>query len=526
MIDLVKTLARYFSGDHGVSTNTMMSGGCIPWEERTGPQILDKKSLNQGTHYGTTQRAPGRVTNAESRKQSTKNQQLESRPPKQALYRSANEITQQYDDPNIQDRLRMPPPPPIRHLDPRHIAIGTHYNVETDAQSMATKRSRGIGSYDLSEDEFQKRKREHAAAFRLQPKPGFWYKSEHGLYYHLWMRGYEELVPISWAPDFKTYPTQLFDKDVEAASLIASIELPEHHSTRAARQFRAIHALRELAETGHKVRDQKLAKFKIARIQGTIKRQIEEYVDWALSDADLYPTRQTLPTHHVAQRAQNQSVAEAISDLASVMHASLGQHRGDFADDEPLAMSSGLPELKRESLSMSPALPSFPTEDLDPDCTIRDDSQGNFSPVIVGFLIVGTTVTIFTLNAQNADAEAGGDKTYGIHMLGRFNFNEPHHDVWNALAIAIAACHVRNALLAAARPFSCGPDARLTHGAVAGYVNKEQHEAEKKKRKREMLGDDSDEEIYDGKGKGKKPVRQNGRRKRRAIVAEDSDPDL
>lgn len=414
-------------------------------------------------------------------------------------------------------------PPSNRKFEYQSISGGRSFNGEVDARTMGSRGSKSFRLDGLSEAQYERIARDHARAFRIEPESGFWYRPEAGLLEHLHMRAYEPLLPLTWAPDFKTYPARLFNLDPDDTPLITSLYSP---------QFHAIRALRELVETGHQVRDQLQASLRPFKIQRTIQMQIEAYIDWALSDADFYPGSQTIPIHCILQRRPKQKTEDAIVALADAMCDLLAEHRRFFQTPSALRRSPTPHELKRETTSNSPAPPASPGMQVDSNPQIIDDPRGRLPPVMIGFLIVGPTATIFTLNARNADAATlAEDPTRGIHMLGRFNFTESRYDVWNALAIAIAACHLRTALQAMANPTAKKQENRLLYGTLAGYVGKEQHDAVRKRKREETDGEDKANDHgrkkrrATPKGKGKPGSTACGHKRRTAATAEDSDPD-
>jgi hypothetical protein len=385
------------------------------------------------------------------------------------------------------------PPPRTRLLNPslhRHSAFSPKAG-DIDAQSMASSSSHFSKYSGLPDAEQMRRAQRFADQVQVDPASGFWFKSEEGLLHHLGRRGLEPLLPAAWMVDFKTFPYELFNHDPEEFPLVTHMY---------EKQFRAIRALRDLIEVGHNVRDQVQARSKQIKIQHTVAKALSDYINWALADAGLYATSDTTPTHYILRRAPKQPVIEAVTKLATRMHGLLTTHRQFFPPD-----TAGLPSHSSE---------------LEPQ--VQDDSNGQMPPVIVGFLIYGPTASIFTLNARNADAAAAEkNPNRGVHLLGRFNFMDDAMDVWNALALAITACHLRMALLAAAKMDTDDEDkgkgARLIHGRVAGYISKGEFD-ESRKRKTVFL-DDSGSDGPDGANTGMV-------KKRRTMVVDVDDPDL
>jgi hypothetical protein len=383
------------------------------------------------------------------------------------------------------------PPPQTRLLNPslRRYPTSSTKADEVDAQSMATTNSHFSKYSGLPDAAQMRRAQRFADQVQVDPASGFWFKSEEGLLHHLGRRGLEPLLPAAWMVDFKTFPYDLFVTDPEEFPLVTNMY---------EKQFRAIRALRDLIEVGHNVRDQVQSRSKQAKIQQTIAKALSDYIQWALADAGLYTTSDTNPTHYVLRRAPKQPVIEAVTKLATRMHGLLTIHRQFFPPD-----TAGLP-----------------ANGLRSEPQVQDDSNGQMPPVIIGFLIYGPTVSIFTLNARNADAAAAqSNPNRGVHLLGRFNFMDDAMDVWNALALAITACHLRMALLAATNMDTDDQDqgARVIHGRVAGYISKDEFD-EGRKRKTIFL----DDSASDGTNRAEGGLAK----KRRTMIVDTDDPDL
>jgi hypothetical protein len=432
------------------------------------------------------------------------------------------------------DRERMPPPPlsrpprDVSPLSPEATAPPSTYNGSVMARTMPSTSGRlmtaGIEDHELAE-----RARRYQEAFKISADSGIWYQSEAGLYYHLGLRSFEPLLPASWMVDFKTFPVVLFERDLEADCLIRNVFGP---------QFHAIRSLRELIETGNRVRDLISARHKMARVQQSIQHSLQEYLQWALHDGDLYETSSNRPVHVIVRRRSKQSTIDAVAQLAAEMASVLQQHARCYIEEHDYV----------------PNPP--PIAGKEPEPEIHDDSPGNNPPVIIGFLIVRTTVSVFTLNALNAQvAEASDHEGRGIHMLGRFDFLEDGMDVWNALALAICCCHLRNGLLATAvaipelqeRMALNGDDKKIDHGRIAGYVSRAEYEAARKRKHEDEHEASSDIIDVGARSRGssayevecngathrelsgkprRNPMQQQGRGRKRVKKTPDSDPDL
>lgn len=216
--------------------------------------------------------------------------------------------------------------------------------------------------------------------------------------------------------DFKTLPLSLFANEHTDPPLIQV-----HHGT----TFRAVRALRSLIETGKLVRDKSLAGPNF-QAEKTIEKSVKNYFAWALSDSGFNLTDpQYIPTYTILTRKKGQPTTSAIELLNTRLRTLATRHR------ERLGIVSSIEP------SPHPSPPESATQ-------VYDDTLSPSPPTLVGILIVSALVVVFTLNSYNSQAEeADGLESTGLRFIAKFDFSEHAYDVWNAIAVAIVAGHIR-----------------------------------------------------------------------------------
>jgi hypothetical protein len=351
--------------------------------------------------------------------------------------------------------------------------------------------------------------RRHAAAVQLPHNSGIWALSEKQLFYHLALRGFEPLLAQSWMLDFKTLPLSLFaNKDTDSPLIKVD----------QGKDFHAVRALRELIETGKIVRDKSLTGA-IFSPERTIEKSVRAYFTWAFADSDFDTTHSTYtPIHAIATRKRGQPTTIAISILAQRLQMLSTRHR------ENQGVLSSIESTLNHNLDMSdPPLDTSPTQ-------VYDDSSPNEPPTLVGILIVSAIVVIFTLNSHNslrsgARTDNNLDSS-GVRFIAKFDFADPKYDVWNAIAVAITAVHVRETMQRNAFPKIVR--IKEEEGSIVGVVN------DAVGSKSSMMGKWKGAGIGKGKAKGKSKEKEKEKAKprmswfapRAATVIDEDDPDL
>ena len=265
--------------------------------------------------------------------------------------------------------------------------------------------------------------RRHAAAVVLPHDSGVWALSEKQLFYHLALRGFEPLIPENWMVDFKTLPLSLFANENTDPSLVEVLQGSE---------FRAKRALRDLIETGKNVRDKSMVGSPTP-VAKTVEKSVKDYFAWAFADGNFDTTHSNyIQNYAIMTKKRGQTTAAAIAALNVRLSKLAARHR------ERLGILSSIE---------SGAASSLPTDLKDSATQVFDDSAVTEPPALVGVLIVSTILVVFTLNSYNALGAHGTDEddidNSGLRFIAKFDFANPAYDVWNAIAVAITAVHIR-----------------------------------------------------------------------------------
>lgn len=289
----------------------------------------------------------------------------------------------------------------------------------------------------MDEDQIEAARR-HAAAIRIPEDSGIWSETEQDLFYHLAYRGFEPLLPQNWMIDFDTLPLSVFAHE-------ASTDLPLIHSNRD-NQFRAAHALRNLLEAGHDVRDRTHVSPGLRR-EKILERVVKRYLTWALADVGLRCRSDTefLPSHIILTHKKGRSTLETLQNMATKLHKLADRHR----------------QARRvyKSVEIDPSTTPLVRPHPDPE---YDDS----CPTIIGLVLVSSVVVVVTLNplgeqdlgypateAPNTTAlpytSTSSRQAQGstLRTMINLDFSKSDQDVWNALGLAIVAISIRKEAL-------------------------------------------------------------------------------
>lgn len=266
-------------------------------------------------------------------------------------------------------------------------------------------------------------KARYQEAMELPENSGVWTEAERDLFFRLALRGFEPLLPPNWMLDFPTYPLALFS---------SANNLPPLLQSYSGNDFRATRTLKDLAEMGKRIRDRKLASPGL-RSEPIITSTVSSYIDWALTDAKVHynQRRGALPVHVIATLHKGQTTHQAITAITTQLHDLAAQHR------------------RANNIHDSVEAPDrdiTPTSDA--TNVLEDDDH---LPILTGMMICSSLVVIFTLNAHTvspasfSSPETGTDArdSSGLRFIATFDFSEGAMDVWNALAMAIVAMHIR-----------------------------------------------------------------------------------
>ncbi|KAJ5782995.1 hypothetical protein N7457_004769 [Penicillium paradoxum] len=219
-------------------------------------------------------------------------------------------------------------------------------------------------------------------------------------------RGCMPTIHRHWEKDFSTLPESLFfnEKDDDSRHTESNFVLGNDRGS----EFYAIRAFQELLKICGNVRD-------YANILETcpstyIKRSIEKYLRWALTDAGIVVQPTTIPVHFIYCKRQTESskdafdkVAKKLTKLSDTWKSQLGSSHG-----------------------------------------IR-----NVWPAVIGLVICGPVLSTITLNT-NPKPQAS---IPGIKFLGHFDLSDFDNDVWNTLAVAIMVMHIKRTMRKLAKAY-------------------------------------------------------------------------
>ena len=386
-----------------------------------------------------------------------------------------------------------PSPPPIENANGGR---GPDQNADVSSLLLDETSSMAAARREAANDQFSlEQARRHAAATKLPDNSGIWALSEKQLFYHLSLRGFEPLLPKNWMVDFKTLPLTLYADDNTDPPLIHALSGTD---------FRAIRALRSLIDTGKTLRDKSFAGPSF-RAEKVIEKSVKEYFAWAFGDANFDLTHDTyVPSYHIMTRRKCQNTTDAMVVLDARLRDLATRHREHYniaSSIESNVNASLLDELKDEATA------------------VYDDADPSEPPVLVGILIVSAILVIFTMNPYrvSSDSVVNGDiDNSGLRYIAKFDFSDAQYDVWNAIAVAVTAVHVREHMAAKeyAKKVQIKQEDSMFNGEMAAKP------AAKAKGKAKSAA----------KGKGKQAVNAgwfNGKGFEASVVnIDDDDPDL
>ncbi|KAJ6102568.1 hypothetical protein N7486_004995 [Penicillium sp. IBT 16267x] len=226
-------------------------------------------------------------------------------------------------------------------------------------------------------------------------------------------RGCKPVMSRFWASDFTTWPEALFtsisDGDSDSANgdgehlMFRSQNMSDNY---------AIKALQELFAVSGRVRDCSLLS---VEPQFVVGKAIREYLHWAIDDAGLKTTGQTVPVHCICPQIPGEEI------FATIMRCSRKLERLG----------------KRHQMAHA--------------------GQEAFWPTMIGFVIAGPIVCLLSLDTD-PDSEVwstndSSDEDSPAKFLTQFDLSEREQDVWNSLAVAICVIHLRDTLIELARTY-------------------------------------------------------------------------
>ncbi|KAJ5546300.1 hypothetical protein N7494_003885 [Penicillium frequentans] len=216
-----------------------------------------------------------------------------------------------------------------------------------------------------------------------------------------------------WASDFTTWPESLFTSisDEDSDSAIGDSEHLMFKSQNMSDNY-AIKALQELFAVSGRVRDCSLLS---VEPQFVVGKAIRQYLHWAIDDAGLKTTGQTIPVHCICPRIPGEEI------FATIMRCSRKLERLG----------------KRHQMA--------------------HEGRETFWPTMIGFVIAGPIVCLLSLDTDPSSevwsTDDSSDEESPAKFLTQFDLSEREQDVWNSLAVAICVIHLRDTLIELAKSY-------------------------------------------------------------------------
>lgn len=227
------------------------------------------------------------------------------------------------------------------------------------------------------------------------------------------LRGFEPLLPAYWKFDYSFMPDALFSTTDDA--FVSSVR---------GDQFRAIAAFEKLLEMGGRVRDRLILQGPTGPEQQSC-RQVRAFMRWAEADAQLDP-RTAIPIM-VLENAPADTPATVLQENARKKCAKLAKRWHDalrVTQSIEFAPTSSKSKKSRKSTASTQTQLAYPI------------------PTLYAIIASHTLVALTAYNPADSVVEDASEPQ--IKSAAFFDMKDSAYDVWNALAIAIIVCHVRN----------------------------------------------------------------------------------
>ncbi|CAG8902191.1 unnamed protein product [Penicillium nalgiovense] len=224
--------------------------------------------------------------------------------------------------------------------------------------------------------------------------------------HQLLTRGCLPTIHRHWEKDFSTLPESLFfsGKDDETQRKESNFVLENDKGS----EFYAIRAFQELLKICGNVRDYCNILDICPGIY--IKKSIEKYLRWALTDAGVRVQPDTPPVHVIYCKNQDEEPKEAFNKVAKALERLLDTWQGQLAAPH--------------------------------------DGEKAW-PALIGFVLCGPVLSVICLDTNPHPQTL----TQGIKFLGHFDLSDFDQDVWNTLAIAILVMHIKRAVAKLAKAY-------------------------------------------------------------------------
>ncbi|KOS48731.1 hypothetical protein ACN38_g218 [Penicillium nordicum] len=239
--------------------------------------------------------------------------------------------------------------------------------------------------------------------------------------HQLLTRGCMPTIHRHWEKDFSTLPESLFfsGKDDETPRNESHFVLENDKCS----EFYAIRAFQEILKICGNVRDY----CNILDIGPGIyiKKSIEKYLRWALSDAGVRVQPDTPPVHIIYCQNEDEEPKETFNKVARALE-----------------------KLSNTWQSLLATL---------------NDSEAVW-PALMGLVLCGPVLSVISLDT-NPNPQT---LTQGIKFLGHFDLSDFDNDVWNTLAVAIIVMHIKRTVAKLAKAYDQKFVASIFDGPAMG----------------------------------------------------------
>ncbi|KAK5165411.1 uncharacterized protein LTR77_008940 [Saxophila tyrrhenica] len=227
------------------------------------------------------------------------------------------------------------------------------------------------------------------------------------------MRGYEPLLPNYYKFEWPWMPDALFAADDDA------ILCPQR--TKFSRGSKALECLFEL---GGRVRDRLILPNTNITPELQTKKMMKEYMKWATTDSGLDP-QTAIPLLTLQCRPSSTPAAELQERARAKLAALAARYRAAFA--------------------IKPSIESSPSS-----ISTKSQILSHPLPTLYAIIASGTLVALVAYNPADAEPD--------VKSIAFFQMADKAYDVWNALALAIVVCHMRNVQVRVAEETGLGPN--------------------------------------------------------------------
>jgi len=213
------------------------------------------------------------------------------------------------------------------------------------------------------------------------------------------MRGFEPLMPLTWDPDFDSFPTNLFSRHDDRTYIKAVGN----------NEFRAMKALRDLVNLGARARDVLISPVARRTPEQVLRQGIQRYIKWSLEDAGLNITKgPDIP--NLVVESGDKNVKGAVLEAGIMDQLSRLETRWDDA---------------------------LLIDIVDEKDRLVDNEYLCDPPTMYGIVLTHTVMAFVAL--------VPGQE--GLKQIATLDYGDARYDVWNALAAAIYIIHCRNRLM-------------------------------------------------------------------------------